>query len=248
MADLHAKGVRQGPGSDRTTLRALALTGLDDSIPLQVADFGCGTGAATLVLAEALPSSTITAVDREPRFLEELRERARERGVGHRINTLEASLEDVPLPEASLDLIWSEGAIYNIGFAEGVSLWRRLLRPGGILVASEITWTTRSRPDELEDYWRREYPEIDTASAKLKLLEDAGYQLLAYFLIPETCWVEEFYRPLEARFPEFIRSARDKAAAQAIVAAEEREIELYKSFREYFGYGMYLARYGENPA
>jgi len=51
MVDLHRCGIRQGPGSDEETLRALDLTRLDRNAEIQVADIGCGTGASTLTLA-----------------------------------------------------------------------------------------------------------------------------------------------------------------------------------------------------
>ena len=69
----------------------------------------------------------------------------------------------------------SRGPIYNIGFEAGVNLWHRYLRPGGTLVVSETTWFTHSRPTALEEHWLAEYPEIDTASAKLAIPEKAGF-------------------------------------------------------------------------
>ena len=33
----------------------------------------------------------------------------------------------------NLDLIWSEGAIYNIGFERGLNEWREFLKTGGTL-------------------------------------------------------------------------------------------------------------------
>ncbi|NJO47249.1 MAG: class I SAM-dependent methyltransferase [Oscillatoriales cyanobacterium RM2_1_1] len=70
MVELHRDGMRQGPGSDEETLRALELTRLDTSATLQIADVGCGTGASTLVLASKLRNSRITAVDLFPESLD----------------------------------------------------------------------------------------------------------------------------------------------------------------------------------
>jgi SAM-dependent methyltransferase len=79
------------------------------------------------------------------------------------------------------DVIWSEGAIYNMGFAAGVSAWRRFLKPGGKLIVSEITWLTADRPAELQSHRDAEYPEIDVASAKIGILERQGYIPEGYF-------------------------------------------------------------------
>jgi len=130
LVDLHRDGPRQGPGSDAETLRALELTRLDRAAGLRVADIGCGTGASTLVLARQLLAAEIVAVDLSPVFLEVLAERAREAGLAGRIETMVGSMDSLPFAAESLDLIWSEGAIYNMGFAAGLASWRSFLRPG----------------------------------------------------------------------------------------------------------------------
>lgn len=141
LADLHKAGLRQGPGSPDVTRRAMVLAGLDGSRPLEIADIGCGTGGASLELARML-DARITAVDFLPSFLDVLRQRAQAQGLGERIMTLEASMDALPFTDASFDVIWSEGAVYNMGFEAGIAAWKRFLKPGGKLVLSEITWTT----------------------------------------------------------------------------------------------------------
>ena len=112
LADLHKAGLRQGPGSPDVTRRAMGLAGLDGSRPLEIADIGCGTGGASLELARML-DARITAVDFLPSFLDVLRQRAQAQGLG-RIITLEASMDALPFTDASFDVIWSEGAVYNL--------------------------------------------------------------------------------------------------------------------------------------
>ncbi|MGM0456910.1 MAG: SAM-dependent methyltransferase, partial [Cyanobacteriota bacterium] len=144
--------------------------------------------------------------------------------------------------DEELDVIWSEGAIYNIGFEKGIAEWRRFLKPGGLFVASEITWLTDSRPRELQKHWDSEYPEIDVASAKIKSLEKQGFSPVGYFVLPEQCWLNEYYRPMQARFEEFLTRHENSDEARAIVAAEQREIDLYETYKSYIGYGVYIAR------
>lgn len=124
----------------------------------------------------------------------------------------------------------------------GVADWKRHLKPGGLLVASEITWLTDTRPAELQHHWEQEYPEIDVASAKIRVLEEHGYSPAGYFVLPEHCWLDEYYRPMQARFDEFLQRHGHSAEARAIVAAEQREIELYETYKADVGYGVYIAR------
>lgn len=241
LVDLYKRNPRQGPGSDAATRRALDLSGLLGRSDLSVADLGCGSGASTLVLAEALDAH-VTAVDLVPEFLAALERAADDRGVRARITSLATSFEALPFAAESLDAIWSEGAIYNLGFEAGVEAWSRYLAPGGVLGVSELTWLTSQRPEEIEAHWNAQYPEVGTASAKLAALERKGLSPVGYFVLPESCWLEHYYRPLERCFPSFLAAHGHSAAARALVEAEAREIDLYERFREYVGYGFYLAR------
>jgi len=241
LVDLHQDGPRQGPGGDDETRLAVALSGLKELADLNIADIGCGTGASTLVLADELDAQ-ITAVDFLPEFLARLDEAAERAGVADRITTLSASMEALAFEEAAYDAIWAEGAIYNLGFAAGVKAWRRYLKPGGVLAVSELTWLTEHRPEELQTHWAREYPEVDTASAKMAVLEGLGFSPIGYFPLAEHCWLDNYYRPMQQRFPAFLDRHENSPAARAIVAAEEEEISLYERHSSFVSYGYYIAR------
>ena len=242
LIDLHQFNHRQGPGGDPQTERAFQLTGLDPAAPLTVADIGCGTGASTLELARLLPQAHITAVDFLPAFLVQLQQHTAAAGVAHRVSPWEASMDALPFADGRFDLIWSEGAVYNMGFENGVSNWRRFLKPGGVLVASEITWTTHARPPELQQHWDAEYPEVGTASTKIGVLERTGYAPLGYFVLPARCWLDNYYRPLQAGFSDFLLRHGHSEAAQAVVAEQAQEIALFEAYQDCFSYGMYVAK------
>jgi len=241
LVDLHKDATRQGPGGDEETKKAIDLANIDRNAPLKIADIGCGTGASTLILAHLL-NAKITAVDFLQDFLTVLETRAQKEGVAEKITSLCASMDSLPFEEGEFDVIWSEGAIYNIGFQKGVADWKRYLKPDGLLVASEITWTTSNRPPEIEAHWANEYPEIDTASAKIKLLEENGYSPIGYFVLPEHCWLDEYYRPMQVRFDAFLSRNGNSKEACEIVAAERHEIDLYERNKAHFSYGVYIAR------
>jgi SAM-dependent methyltransferase len=241
LTALHAPGDRQGPGGDAETRLAITLSGLRQQQGLRIADIGCGTGASTRVLAREL-DAVVTAVDFLPAFLARLEEIAVAEGLGGRIETLAAPMEELPFEDAAFDALWAEGAIYNMGFAKGLRAWRRFLKPGGILAVSELTWLTAERPAELTQHWAGEYAEVDTAAAKLRVLEENGFSPVGYFPLPVRCWLDNYYRPLQGRFASFLAQFDHADAAKAIVAAEEAEIALYERNREFVSYGFYVAR------
>jgi len=241
ITDLYKRAKRQGPGGDIETEKALGLAMIDPSAPLKIADIGCGTGSSAILLARLL-NARITAVDFLPDFLKVLETEARNLGLTEKITTLACSMDNLPFGDEEYDIIWSEGAIYNIGFEKGVKDWRRFLKTGGVLVVSEITWITAVRPSELQEYWKDEYPEIDTASAKIGILENNGYSPVAYFALPQHCWLDNFYRPMQDSFDEFLERNGNSEKAQALVDAEKKEIALYEKYKAHYSYGVYIAR------
>ena len=241
LIDLHLGSDRQGPGGDEETRLAITLAGLAGRVGLEIADIGCGTGAAARVLARDLDAQ-VTAVDLFPEFLAALNAAAEAESLSDKITTLKASMDDLPFQDEQFDAIWAEGAIYNLGFKAGVEAWRRFLKPDGVLAVSELTWLTPDRPAELQAHWDAVYPQVDTAAAKMAVLEQAGYAPLGYFVLPERCWLENYYRPMQARFAAFIDRHGGSDAAKALVDAEKAEIDLFERFSDFVGYGFYLAR------
>jgi len=241
IIDLYKHTVRQGPGSATETKKALNLIGIGKTDNIRIADIGCGTGAQTIDLAENT-NGHITAVDIFPEFLDALKKKAEERGYDNRIETVSESMDNLNFSQEEFDLMWSEGAIYNMGFKEGVREWRKFIKTGGFLAVTEISWISHSRPREIENHWNTEYPQIDTIANKTAVLEENGYTPYAHFIIPPYCWIENFYKPLQACFDSFINRNADSELAQKIIENEKKEIALYNKYNAYYGYVFYIAQ------
>ncbi len=104
---------------------------LGDVSGLDVVDLGCGTGYFSAWLARR--GARPVGVDVTPAQLETARRLQRETGLEFPL--VEASAEDVPLPDASFDLAFSEygASIWCDPYRWIPEAWR-LLRPGGRLV------------------------------------------------------------------------------------------------------------------
>ncbi len=231
---------RQGPGSPESTLKALGfidnLTG--DS---RIADIGCGTGGQTMVMAQHSPG-TITGIDLFPRFIDLFNANARKFKLEERVKGIVGNMDALPFEEEEFDLIWSEGAIYNIGFERGITEWQKFLKPGGYLAVTEASWFTDSQPDEINDFWMDAYPEIDTISHKVEQLQKAGYVPVATFVLPETCWTDHFYVKQVAAAEIFLQKYRGNRMAEELVANERKEAEIYARYKAYYGYVFYIGK------
>lgn len=100
------------------------------------ADLGIGDGMLTLMLAEV--ATQVTAVDISTEMLSALRARARSRGVAN-IELVEADIEDLPLPDASHDVVVASQALHHARSPlQCLREARRILVPGGRLLVIDL--------------------------------------------------------------------------------------------------------------
>lgn len=240
ICEYYAGVERQGPGSPEITLKALSfIENLSDQS--RIADIGCGTGGQTMVLAEHAPG-TITGIDLFPRFIELFNQNAAKLNLQDRVKGVVGSMDDLFFQREELDLIWSEGAIYNIGFERGLSEWREFLKPEGYIAVSEASWFTDERPAEIEEFWQDAYPGIDTVPNKVAQMQKAGYVPIASFILPENCWIEHFYEPQVPAEEAFLKKHAGNKAAEDFIANQRHETQLYYRYKEYYGYAFYIGK------
>jgi SAM-dependent methyltransferase len=233
---LYAETPRQGPGSRASTLAALArLAPLPANA--RVLDIGCGTGAQWLVLAGAL-GATVVTLDIQRPFLTRLAANAS----GQAVFPVQASMLAMPFPPSSFDLVWSEGAAYIAGIANSLRMWRELLRPGGQAAFTELCWVGSERPPEAARYFEAVYPAMLHVAGNRLLIEQAGFNLAADFVLPRRDWEEEYYAPLGARMAQLRGEAAADPALAAVLAETEEEIEMFSRFGSSYGYAFFVIR------
>lgn len=231
---------RQGPGSPEITIKALSFI---DKLTHEsrIADIGCGTGGQTMVLGQH-SQGHITGIDLFPNFINLFNSNASKRNLQDRVKGLVDSMDKLPFQNEELDLIWSEGAIYNIGFERGLNEWRTFLKTGGFIAVSEASWFTEERPKEIEEFWNKEYPEIDTIPNKLAQMQKAGYIPTGTFIIPENCWTEHFYAPQVDAQEAFLKKHEGNKAAEEFIANQRHETQLYNKYKAFYGYVFYIGK------
>ncbi len=236
--DIYERMPRQGPGNEDSTLKALAALGQLPEEP-NILDLGCGSGAQTVQLAQAT-GSHVTAVDFYEPFLRSLRSNADEAGVGDRVQTVLGDMATLDFEDESFDLIWSEGAIYLMGFENGLKAWRRLLKSAARMAVTEATWLTDSPPDPCKAYWDREYPALTSVAANIETIEASGYTHVANFPLPASAWLDDYYAPLRRVLAEFRTTQGANADDMAIIDMCQTEIDMYDQYGDAYGYVFYL--------
>lgn len=240
VCDFFLNTERQGPGSPEATLKALSFVeGLTERS--QIADLGCGTGGQTMTLARHTPGA-ITGLDFFAGFIDKFNKNAACLGLQDRVKGVVGLMDNLPFERESLDLIWSESAIYNIGFERGLNEWREYLKPGGFIAVTESSWLTDERPKEIHDFWMEGYPGMDTIPVKVAQMQKAGYLPVAVFVLPENCWTEHYYCPLaKVREAYLARHAGDKAVERWLEFSRNEE-RLYDKYKAFYGYVFYIGK------
>lgn len=231
---------RQGPGNRSCAARALGLCRGLQEFPA-ILDLGCGVGGQTFQLAELSPG-IILAIDSHAPSIERLQAAIRDRGLSHRMSAVVGDMAQPELEPESFDLIWSEGALYNVGLRNALRVCHGLLRPGGYLAFTDAIWRRENPPTEVRASFDLDYPAMGSLDDDLAAIRDNGFELTGHFTLPDEAWWEDFYTPMET----LIETLRDKyasdAEALAILDQLAEEPEMHRRHSDYYAYEFFVAR------
>lgn len=241
--EVHSNLPREGPGNNKSTKKAFnLLTGLPPKP--RILDIGCGPGMQTVMLAK-LSGGQIEAVDNHQPFLDQLTAAAQKAGVASQINAVKSDMFNLKYPTESFDLVWCEGAIFIIGFEKGLREWRQLLKDGGFMVVSELSFFRKDLPKELDEYMKEMYAGLEGSEAKpveanLETARKLGFEVVDSFALPKSGWWDNYYTPIEAKLSLLKPKHKDDPGASKYLAGEEMEIEMFRRYSDYYGYTFYV--------
>jgi serine/threonine-protein kinase HipA len=238
LVKLHVGLKRQGPGDQGFTRFILQKVPELPPNP-RIADIGCGAGAGALILAKHYEAK-VRAVDFSKVFLDQMMTYAREQNIEDLIEPVACDMGQLDWEPESIDLLWSEGAAYNITFKGALKAWRPLLPVGGIVVISEMNFFTDQAPDSVVEYIKTVYPGIKTETTNIELINSSGFTFLELDRLPSKAWWDNYYGPLQENIKQFQQT--DDEVMQMVIHETEEEMRFFKQYHKAYGYTFYIMR------
>ena len=223
------------PGDDNLTL--YVLRSLPEHRFEVVVDAGCGAGRQTFVLADEL-KTLIHAVDSYQPFLDRLTQCAKEKGFAQLVRTHCLDMKEIPSLFPAIDLLWTEGAAYNIGFANALATWAKAIKPNGFAVVSELCWLRDKIPDAVKEFFQSGYSEMQSVEQNIATAEKAGYKLFNTYTLPKEAWAKNYYDILEPRAKSLVNHS--DVAVRDFAVETLKEIETFKIAADSYGYVFYV--------
>lgn len=219
-----------GPGEVAELLRGIDISGK------RVLDVGCGAGGIELLLARDYGTAEVIGIDIEAPVLEHARHLIARRGLADRVRFEQVSPGPLPFADQSFDVVFSKDAVIHIPDKEA---WCRdmfrLLRPGGILVASDWMRIDEAPPSAE----MRAYMDIEGLSFSMSALPRYGAALeAAGFRELQLRDRNDWYRGVvQAEFERIRGPLREALVAAVGVAETERNVELWRRLSGVVGSG-----------
>jgi ubiquinone/menaquinone biosynthesis C-methylase UbiE len=229
---------RSGPGDNEFTRRAFNSIPKPQKHPL-ILDIGCGQGMQTIELAK-ISDGKIIALDNHQGFLDILMAQAKEPGLEENILPKNMSMLDMNFEDGTFDIVWSEGALYFMGFQNGLKQCHRILKDNGYLAVTELVYTVSEPPDVVVEYFRTEYPDIKNIADNIEIIKKAGFNLIANFTLPESAWLENYYIPIENELSRLNKIYQGNEVALSVFDGFKYELDFYRKYSKYYGYEFFI--------
>ena len=151
-------------------------------------------------------------------------------------------MAELIMAQSSFDLIWSEGALYNIGIPWALSICAGLLRKGGYLVFTDAVWCNANPPDSVKAIFESNFPTMGSVADLVSLIQSSSFELLDHFPLPPEAWWGNFYTPMERIIEESRGKYADDLEALEILKQLGLELVAHRKNSDYYDYEFFIMR------
>lgn len=123
-----------------------------------------------------------------------------------------------------------------------MTYWYGFLKKHGYVAVSCPAWLTDERPAEVEKFWSDAGSRLDAIQEHVAIMQKIGYQFIASFALPETCWIDRYFLPREAALHALSEKYAGNETVRAFIADNQYEVELYSRYKQYYGYVFYIGK------
>ena len=226
---------RLSPGSEDTTLKALDKVDLNRENNLNILDIACGVGSSTILLADYFNASTVEAFDLFKHYIGSLDEKIAENNLEDRVFSYVMDMRDPDFANEEFDIVFCEASAEIMGFGKALKEWKRLLKPNGYLIVSDVSWLQKPSK-ESKDFWKTTYDEIDTIENKISQIKEA-YGFIDNVTVPKSDW-ESYYEKLESN----LNKIDSDKSAKDFVGQLRKEIGVYRRNSDDYSYVFYVMK------
>jgi ubiquinone/menaquinone biosynthesis C-methylase UbiE len=192
--EFFAKLPRGEPGD--TTFTSSYLNQMPIRTGDRVLDLGSGGGTRAVWVARSR-GCHIVAVDRDPRFLAVVRQRAEEGGAGGYVHCIAADYAALPFPDRAFRMIIAEGPARSLGLKQALTEWRRLLVPQGLIAVTYPGVINKSAPAEVREPLEKRMAEpLGTLKDYHATVRAAGFEIVHQVPLAPELW-DTFYIDVE---------------------------------------------------
>jgi ubiquinone/menaquinone biosynthesis C-methylase UbiE len=229
---------RSGPGDNEYTRLAFSSIPQPPKRPF-ILDVGCGQGMQTIELAK-ISNGTLIALDNHQPFLDSLVKQAKKQNIAEKIVPKNVSMTEMDFEAGTFDIIWSEGALYFMGFQNGLRRCSQLLKDKGHSAVTELVYTVPDPPGPVVKYFESEYPEIRSIRENINTIKKEGLNLITHFTLPESAWLDNYYLPMEKELPRLNTKYQGNEVAMAVFEGFRNEVNFYRKYSKYYGYEFFV--------
>lgn len=227
---------RLSPGSVDTTLKVIDKIDININDSLNILDIACGVGTSTILLADYFKNAEVEAIDLFKHYIEITDEKISKNNLEDRVFAYQMDMKDPDFANEEFDIVFCESSIEIMGFKRGLKEWKRLLKPGGYLIVSDVSWISKPSSKSIK-FWKNIYEEVDAIENKISQIEDEGYSFIDYVIVPKNDW-KDYHEKLEKN----LNTLTSDKSAKDFVSQLKKEINHYRQNSDDYSYVFYIMK------